>query len=159
MTVSAGAQSGAAWPHFMQQQSELRWVADAPPHGGAFSPFDPAYPLRFWREFASTAAGREKVLAFDAQPSFGMAMDHLRWDDALRWTRGHLRYVDDKAEVTEAYPFNPNGSPLGIAALCSEESSRGSGVPLPGARVSRKAASDSFRMSQPIWHAQLARRR
>ena len=82
------------WPHFMQQQSELRWVADAPPHGGAFSPFDPAYPLRFWREFASTAAGREKVLAFDAQPSFGMAMDHLRWDDALRWTRGHLRYVD-----------------------------------------------------------------
>ena len=32
-----------------------------------------------------------------------------------------LRYVDDKAEVTEAYPFNPNGSPQGIAALCSAD--------------------------------------
>jgi len=32
-----------------------------------------------------------------------------------------LRYVDDKAEVTEAYPFNPNGSPQGIAALCSDD--------------------------------------
>jgi len=32
-----------------------------------------------------------------------------------------LRYVDDKAEITEAYPFNPNGSPHGIAALCSDD--------------------------------------
>ena len=23
--------------------------------------------------------------------------------------------------MTEAYPFNPNGSPLGIAALCSDD--------------------------------------
>ena len=32
-----------------------------------------------------------------------------------------LRYVDDAAEQTEAYPFNPNGSPHGIAALCSDD--------------------------------------
>jgi len=32
-----------------------------------------------------------------------------------------IRYVDDKNAVTEAYPFNPNGSPHGIAALCSED--------------------------------------
>lgn len=32
-----------------------------------------------------------------------------------------LRYVNDSNEVTEAYPFNPNGSPLGIAALCSPD--------------------------------------
>jgi phosphoribosylformylglycinamidine synthase len=32
-----------------------------------------------------------------------------------------LRYVDDDRELTEAYPFNPNGSPLGIAALCSPD--------------------------------------
>ncbi|KAJ1295212.1 hypothetical protein BS78_01G206800 [Paspalum vaginatum] len=30
-----------------------------------------------------------------------------------------LRYCDDSNNVTGVYPFNPNGSPLGIAALCS----------------------------------------
>lgn len=29
------------------------------------------------------------------------------------------RYVDSEGNPTETYPFNPNGSPLGIAALCS----------------------------------------
>ena len=32
-----------------------------------------------------------------------------------------VRYVNDTNEVTEAYPFNPNGSPGGMAALCSED--------------------------------------
>ncbi|KAK3280418.1 hypothetical protein CYMTET_11738 [Cymbomonas tetramitiformis] len=32
-----------------------------------------------------------------------------------------LRYVDDQGKVTEAYPANPNGSPEGIAALCSAD--------------------------------------
>jgi phosphoribosylformylglycinamidine synthase len=32
-----------------------------------------------------------------------------------------IRYVDDENGVTEAYPFNPNGSPEGITALCSED--------------------------------------
>jgi phosphoribosylformylglycinamidine synthase len=32
-----------------------------------------------------------------------------------------LRYVNDTNEVTEAYPFNPNGSPLGIAAMCTAD--------------------------------------
>ncbi|GAB4490808.1 MAG: phosphoribosylformylglycinamidine synthase [Thermodesulfovibrionales bacterium] len=31
------------------------------------------------------------------------------------------RYVDDDGSVTEKYPFNPNGSPDGIAALCSPD--------------------------------------
>ncbi|MEE6523830.1 hypothetical protein FKM82_022901 [Ascaphus truei] len=30
-----------------------------------------------------------------------------------------LRYVDDLGSPTEEYPMNPNGSPLGIAGLCS----------------------------------------
>lgn len=30
-----------------------------------------------------------------------------------------IRYVDDEGEFTEKYPFNPNGSPYGITALCS----------------------------------------
>lgn len=32
-----------------------------------------------------------------------------------------IRYVADSGEITEAYPFNPNGSPDGIAALCSSD--------------------------------------
>ena len=32
-----------------------------------------------------------------------------------------IRYVNDSNEVTIEYPFNPNGSPEGIAALCSAD--------------------------------------
>jgi phosphoribosylformylglycinamidine synthase len=32
-----------------------------------------------------------------------------------------LRYVDDSNDITETYPMNPNGSPAGIAALCSQD--------------------------------------
>lgn len=32
-----------------------------------------------------------------------------------------VRYVDDSNDITESYPFNPNGSPAGIAGLCSPD--------------------------------------
>ena len=32
-----------------------------------------------------------------------------------------IRYVDDDNQVTNRYPFNPNGSANGIAALCSPD--------------------------------------
>jgi phosphoribosylformylglycinamidine synthase len=32
-----------------------------------------------------------------------------------------IRFVDDGGEITETYPFNPNGSPSGITALCSPD--------------------------------------
>jgi phosphoribosylformylglycinamidine synthase len=32
-----------------------------------------------------------------------------------------LRYVNDTNDITEEYPFNPNGSPMGVAALCSPD--------------------------------------
>jgi phosphoribosylformylglycinamidine synthase len=32
-----------------------------------------------------------------------------------------LRYVDHYGDATEQYPFNPNGSPLGITGLCSDD--------------------------------------
>ncbi len=32
-----------------------------------------------------------------------------------------VRYVDDEGRTTETYPFNPNGSPGGITALCSPD--------------------------------------
>ncbi|KAJ8752513.1 hypothetical protein K2173_004801 [Erythroxylum novogranatense] len=32
-----------------------------------------------------------------------------------------VRYCDDEGNPTEAYPFNVNGSPLGVAAICSPD--------------------------------------
>lgn len=32
-----------------------------------------------------------------------------------------LRYLDDQGQPTEEYPLNPNGSPQGIAGLCSRD--------------------------------------
>ncbi|MCK5515797.1 MAG: phosphoribosylformylglycinamidine synthase subunit PurQ, partial [Desulfobulbaceae bacterium] len=32
-----------------------------------------------------------------------------------------LVYADDDGEATERYPFNPNGSPEGMAGLCSPD--------------------------------------
>ena len=32
-----------------------------------------------------------------------------------------IRYADDAGECTERYPFNPNGSPQGVASLCSPD--------------------------------------
>lgn len=42
-------------------------------------------------------------------------------ESVLGNSQAPLRYVNDDNEVTEEYPFNPNGSPVGIAALCSED--------------------------------------
>lgn len=40
-------------------------------------------------------------------------------DSILANGQAPLRFVNDACEETEAYPFNPNGSPLGITALTS----------------------------------------
>ena len=39
------------------------------------------------------------------------------WADRL----ATLVYVDDEGQATEAYPFNPNGSPGGLTGLCSPD--------------------------------------
>ncbi|MEJ2203412.1 MAG: phosphoribosylformylglycinamidine synthase [Gemmatimonadota bacterium] len=41
--------------------------------------------------------------------------------DVLARGLAPVRYVDDAGEPTTTYPFNPNGSPHGIAALTSED--------------------------------------
>ena len=32
-----------------------------------------------------------------------------------------LQYVDNREKVTDLYPYNPNGSPLGIAGICNQD--------------------------------------
>ena len=43
------------------------------------------------------------------------------YDDIEAKKLAPVRYVNDTNEITEVYPFNPNGSPNGLAALCSED--------------------------------------
>jgi len=62
---------------------------------------------------------------------FGIHVDHgeglLNFPDAAvkeKIVAGNLAplcYVDDTGEATESYPFNPNGSPDGLAGLCSAD--------------------------------------
>ncbi len=69
-------------------------------------------------------AGMEELI-------FGIHVDHgegrLHFPDetirqqVLDGALAPVVYVDDQGNPTESYPFNPNGSPLGIAALCSED--------------------------------------
>lgn len=43
------------------------------------------------------------------------------YDEVLKNNLAPVRYVDDYNKATEEYPLNPNGSPEGIAALCSAD--------------------------------------
>jgi phosphoribosylformylglycinamidine synthase len=45
-----------------------------------------------------------------------------------------VRFVDDQAQPTEAYLFNPNGSPGGITGLCSPDGRHLVMMPHPSAR-------------------------
>jgi phosphoribosylformylglycinamidine synthase len=56
-----------------------------------------------------------------------------------------LQYVDTRDQPTEKYPFNPNGSPLGLAGLCSIDGRVTSLMPHPE-RV--------FRTVQNSWRPQ-----
>jgi phosphoribosylformylglycinamidine synthase len=42
-------------------------------------------------------------------------------EEVVREGLAPIRFVDDDSEFTEVYPFNPNGSPAGITALCSSD--------------------------------------
>jgi phosphoribosylformylglycinamidine synthase len=42
-----------------------------------------------------------------------------------------LAFVDEEDQPTEKYPFNPNGSPQGITALCSPDGKHLSMMPHP----------------------------
>ena len=62
---------------------------------------------------------------------FGIHVDHgegrLHFPDTAIFAQvkaggmAPLFYVDDDAQPTEKYPFNPNGSPEGLAGLCSAD--------------------------------------
>ena len=40
-------------------------------------------------------------------------------EEVLQNNLAPVRYIDENNEISEVYPYNPNGSLLGIAGLCS----------------------------------------
>ena len=63
-----------------------------------------------------------------------------------------LRFVDDAGEVTERYPFNPNGSPAGIAGLCSPDGRHLAMMPHP----ERTFLKWQWGWMPPAWRRELA---
>jgi phosphoribosylformylglycinamidine synthase len=47
--------------------------------------------------------------------------DNAMHKEVLKKDLAPLRFVDDSGNITETYPFNPNGSPSGVTALCSPD--------------------------------------
>ncbi len=49
------------------------------------------------------------------------APDPAVMEDMIAKGLAPVRFADDSGQITEAYPFNPNGSPEGITGICSPD--------------------------------------
>ncbi|KAI3405906.2 ADE6 [Candida oxycetoniae] len=68
-------------------------------------------------------------------------------EDDANFKSDVIRYVDNYGNVTESYPFNPNGSPRGIAGISSANGRVLAMMPHPE-RVTRKEANSFYPHSQ-----------
>jgi len=88
---------------------------------------------RFESRWSTVKVGKSPALMLKGMEDlvFGIHVDHgeghLSFPDAavkervLAENLAPLCYVDDDGNATESYPFNPNGSPGGLAGLCSPD--------------------------------------
>ncbi|WP_163336205.1 phosphoribosylformylglycinamidine synthase [Desulfopila sp. IMCC35008] len=88
---------------------------------------------RFESRWTSVKVQKSKAMMLEGMEElvFGIHVDHgegqLHFPDPSVMERvkasgmAPLVYVDDEGTATEKYPFNPNGSPEGLAGLCSED--------------------------------------
>uniref|UniRef100_A0A8D0HRT0 Phosphoribosylformylglycinamidine synthase n=1 Tax=Sphenodon punctatus TaxID=8508 RepID=A0A8D0HRT0_SPHPU len=117
-----------------QLMALLGWVgAESPGSQGPGVLLSPNNSGRFESRFVSLAVEESPSLMLQgmAGSTLGIWVAHgegrMRFlsDEVLDWVRSArlapLRYVDDQGLPTEEYPLNPNGSPLGIAGLCSTD--------------------------------------
>jgi phosphoribosylformylglycinamidine synthase len=100
---------GAAhWPRFVRNRSEqyesrLSLVRVPRSNSVLFAGMqDSVLPI--------TVAHGEGLAEFDTHSGAGELVEHGLMT---------LQFVDHRDEATERYPFNPNGSPLGLAGVCS----------------------------------------
>jgi phosphoribosylformylglycinamidine synthase len=88
---------------------------------------------RFESRWSTVKVGKSPSLMLKGMEDlvFGIHVDHgeglLAFPDkavkerVLAENLAPLCYVDDEGNATESYPFNPNGSPDGLAGLCSPD--------------------------------------
>jgi phosphoribosylformylglycinamidine synthase len=79
------------------------------------------------------AGMEDSVLPIVVAHGEGLAEFHTQSGAALLLERGQvtLQFVDHHEQPTEKYPFNPNGSPLGLAGLCTADGRVTSIMPHP----------------------------
>ncbi|KAF9606409.1 hypothetical protein IFM89_025098 [Coptis chinensis] len=123
-----------------QLMALLGWVPGAEVggvHGVGADPLQPRFihneSGRFECRFISVTIGDSPAIMFKgmAGSTLGVWAAHGEGrayfpddgilDRVLESNLAPLRYCDDDGKTTEVYPFNPNGSPLGVAALCSPD--------------------------------------
>lgn len=98
---------------------------------------------RFRRDFVAVRIYKSPSIAFTGMEGsiLGVHVAHgegrfyvPRWDDMLRILDDGLapgRYVDPSGLPTSIYPWNPNGSPYGIAFVCDPTGRHTIGMPHP----------------------------
>ncbi|KAI3825865.1 hypothetical protein L1987_07558 [Smallanthus sonchifolius] len=94
-----------------QLMALLGWIPGPKVGGTLGTGGDPAQP-RFIHNESGVWAAHEGKAYFP---------DEMIFDDILSSNLAPLRYCDDDGKPTEEYPFNLNGSPLGVAAICSPD--------------------------------------
>ncbi|XP_043700632.1 probable phosphoribosylformylglycinamidine synthase, chloroplastic/mitochondrial isoform X2 [Telopea speciosissima] len=123
-----------------QLMALLGWVPGAQVGGTLGMGGDPSQPRfihnqsgRFECRFTSVTIGNSPAIMFKGMEgsTLGVWAAHGEGrayfpgndvlDHVLKLDLTPLRYCDDDGKVTEVYPFNPNGSPLGVAAICSPD--------------------------------------
>ncbi|KAG7664301.1 ADE6 [[Candida] subhashii] len=68
-------------------------------------------------------------------------------DSKQKFSSTVIQYVDNYGNVTEQYPFNPNGSPNGIAGICNDNGRVLAMMPHPE-RVTRKESNSWYPVEQ-----------
>ncbi|XP_067390591.1 phosphoribosylformylglycinamidine synthase isoform X2 [Emydura macquarii macquarii] len=120
-----------------QLMALLGWVgAESPPEGGAVHPgvlLAPNESGRFESRFVALAIEESPAMMLQGMAGSTLGVWVAHGEGRMRFrspevldavTAGHLaplRYVDDQGRPTQEYPLNPNGSPLGLAGLCSPD--------------------------------------
>ncbi|PIA40686.1 hypothetical protein AQUCO_02400031v1 [Aquilegia coerulea] len=123
-----------------QLMALLGWVPGAEVGGTHGVGGDPSQPRfvhnesgRFECRFTSVTIGDSPAIMFKGMEGSTLGVwaahgegrayfpDDGVLDYVLESNLAPLRYCDDDGKTTEVYPFNPNGSPMGIAALCSPD--------------------------------------
>jgi phosphoribosylformylglycinamidine synthase len=120
------------WPHFVTNQSE-RFEARV-----AMVEVQPSKSI-----FLEGMQGSRMPIAVSHGEGRAEFTHQLGAKDALQSQTVALQYVDNYGKVTQNYPANPNGSPLGIAGLTSSDGRATIMMPHPE-RVFRTVANSWY---------------